>query len=69
MVDIIERLVAFRDRGNLSREDRDMLADAANEIQSLRKQFLEGVTTILSQVKENNEIIKDAKARLDRAGL
>jgi hypothetical protein len=68
-MDIIERLIAFRDHGNLSRDDRDMLADAANEIQSLRKQFLEGVTTILGKVKENNEIVKNASARLDRAGL
>ena len=43
--------------------------DAIAEIESLRKQFLEGVTTILGKVKEYNEIVKDVEARMDRAGL
>jgi hypothetical protein len=42
---------------------------AIEEIESLRKQFLDGVTTILEKVQENSKIVKEAEARLDRAGL
>jgi hypothetical protein len=36
-VDVVERLIAYRDREGRSREGRDLLADACNEIQRLRK--------------------------------
>jgi hypothetical protein len=36
-MDIVERLIAYRDRAGRSREGRDLLADAANEIMLLRR--------------------------------
>lgn len=46
------------------------LADkAADEIERLRKSWVEDVGKILGQVKENKAIIDDATDRLDRAGL
>lgn len=71
--DIIERLQEYvkaceaTANGN-SKHCQDC-RDAIAEIESLRKQFLEGVSTVLGEVKENSEILKDAEARLDRAGL
>lgn len=38
-MDIVERLVAYRDREGRSREGRDLLADAANEIMFLRREL------------------------------
>lgn len=35
-MDLVERLIAYRDRPGRSREGRDLLADAANEIDQLR---------------------------------
>jgi hypothetical protein len=36
-MDIVERLIAYRDRAGRSREGRELLADACNEIDRLRK--------------------------------
>jgi hypothetical protein len=36
-MDIVERLIAYRDRAGRSREGRDLLAEAANEIDRYRK--------------------------------
>jgi hypothetical protein len=36
-MDIVERLIAYRDRAGRSREGRDLLAEACNEIDELRK--------------------------------
>jgi hypothetical protein len=36
MMDLIERLIVYRDRPGRSRAGRDLLADACNEIQRLR---------------------------------
>jgi len=36
-MDIVERLIVYRDRPGRSREGRDLLADACNEIHRLRK--------------------------------
>ena len=38
-MDIVERIIAYRDRAGRSREGRDMLADAANEIMRLRREI------------------------------
>jgi hypothetical protein len=35
-MDIVERIIVYRDRSGRSREGREMLADAANEIDKLR---------------------------------
>jgi hypothetical protein len=35
-MDIVERLITYRDRPGRSREGRDLLADACNEIDRLR---------------------------------
>jgi hypothetical protein len=40
-----------------------------SEIDSLRQQFFDGVLNILSKAKETNDIVRDANARLDRAGV
>jgi hypothetical protein len=37
MMDIVERLIVYRDRPGRSREGRELLADACNEIDRLRK--------------------------------
>lgn len=37
-MDIVERLIVYRDRPGRSREGRDLLADACNEIDQLRKE-------------------------------
>lgn len=37
-MDIVERLIVYRDRAGRSREGRDLLADACNEIDKLRKE-------------------------------
>jgi hypothetical protein len=37
MIDIVERLIMYRDRPGRSREGRELLAEACNEIQRLRK--------------------------------
>jgi hypothetical protein len=37
-MDIVERLIAYRDRAGRSREGRDLLAEAANEIMFLRRE-------------------------------
>lgn len=42
---------------------------AISEIESLRKQFIEGIGGIVENLKKNNEVIKDAEDRLNRAGL
>lgn len=72
-MDIVDRLkiyVAACERTGISQcEHYQDCRDAIAEIESLRRQFMDGVTTILGKVKENNSIIKDAEARLDRAGL
>jgi hypothetical protein len=39
MMDLVERIIAYRDRPGRSREGRDLLADAANEITRLRRTF------------------------------
>jgi hypothetical protein len=36
-MDIVERLIVYRDRPGRSREGRELLAEAANEIDRLRK--------------------------------
>jgi hypothetical protein len=36
-MDIVERIIAYRDRPGRSRHGRDLLADAANEIDRLRR--------------------------------
>jgi hypothetical protein len=36
-MDIVERLIVYRDRPGRSRDGRDLLADACNEIDRLRK--------------------------------
>lgn len=36
-MDIVERLIVYRDRPGRSREGRDLLADACNEIMWLRR--------------------------------
>jgi hypothetical protein len=38
-MDIVERLIAYRDRAGRSREGRDLLAEAANEIEFLRQEI------------------------------
>lgn len=43
--------------------------DAIAEIDSLRKQFLEGVTSILGKVKQTEDVMREADQRLTRAGL
>jgi hypothetical protein len=35
-MDIVERLIAYRDRAGRSREGRDLLAEAASEIDRLK---------------------------------
>jgi hypothetical protein len=37
MMDIVERLIVYRDRPGRSREGRELLAEAVNEIDRLRK--------------------------------
>jgi hypothetical protein len=37
-MDIVERIIAYRDRPGRSRHGRDLLADAANEIDRLRRE-------------------------------
>ena len=69
MSDILQDLRDAAAHAGWVPEDRALLERAADEIASLRKQFLEGVTTILGKVQENAKIVKDAEARLDRAGL
>lgn len=65
--DIVERLRDCLEKRELPRWSD--LADAIDEIESLRRQFLEGVSKALDGVKRNNDIIKDATERLDRAGI
>jgi hypothetical protein len=38
MMDIVERLIVYRDRPGRSREGRELLAEAANEIGFLRRE-------------------------------
>ena len=38
-MDIVERIIVYRDRPGRSREGRDMLADVANEIMRLRREI------------------------------
>lgn len=40
-----------------------------DEVESLRKQWSEGIGKLLDQVQENKAIIDDATARMERAGL
>ena len=68
MTDIVERLRQGVDPDNIQ-ETEAAMDRAADEIESLRKQWIEGVTQILAKVKENKAIIDDATERLDRAGL
>ena len=39
MTDIVERLMAYRDRAGRSREGRELLADACNEIMGQRREI------------------------------
>jgi hypothetical protein len=50
-MDIVERLIAYRDRAGRSREGRDLLADACNEIIAQRQQIT-SLTTALDRVLE-----------------
>lgn len=65
MTDILEDLRSAAAHACWVPEDRALLERAADEIASLRKQFLDGVTAILGKVQENASIMKDANARLD----
>jgi hypothetical protein len=69
MSDILQDLRDAAAHAGWLPEDKALLERAADEIASLRKQFLDSVTTILSQVKENAKIIEESHVRLDRAGL
>ena len=60
MTDLVERL---RDDGN------SLALEAADEIERLRRLWIDGVNRLLAQVTENKEKIDDATGRLDRAGL
>lgn len=42
---------------------------AIDEIESLRKQFLDGVTGLLGKIKETSDVHREIENRLDRAGL
>ncbi len=71
--DVVERLQEYVTASEATANGKSKhcqdCRDAISEIESLRKKFFEGVSAILGKVKENNEIVKDAEARLDRAGL
>lgn len=72
MIDIVERLkarVEHETNGGCDPSYYQDCRDAIAEIESLRRQFIEGVTSILGQAKENRDIMKNVEARLDRAGL
>ena len=47
----------------------ELIRDLIAEVESLRSQLLDQIAGILGKVQENNKIVKDAEARLDRAGL
>jgi hypothetical protein len=52
-MDIVERLIVYRDRPGRSREGRDLLADACNEIIRLR----EGLQLTTSNLREAMDMI------------
>lgn len=73
-MDILERLRTAREpyttssAYNEARAHNAMLA-AEQEIVKLREQFIQGIGNVLAIAKKNDEMITDAKTRLDRAGL
>jgi hypothetical protein len=48
---------------------QQLFTRAIDEIESLRSQFLDGVTGLIGKLKETNVVHDDIKQRLDRAGL
>jgi hypothetical protein len=50
-MDIVERLIAYRDRAGRSREGRDLLADAANEIIGQRREIAD-LTNALNEIAD-----------------
>jgi hypothetical protein len=60
-MDIVERLIAYRDRPGRSREGRDLLADACNEIIRLRKvadEAKDGINQAIGMLK----MLRETKA-------
>jgi hypothetical protein len=69
MTDIVARAKDYLAH-NAAESGADVLIkELCDEVESLRHQWLNGVTRILDQVKENKTIIDEATERMDRAGL
>lgn len=71
-MDILDKLRDLHKQATTERSHYYVAAtclEAIQEIESLRRQWLEGVTKIMTQVEENNRIVKDANRRMDRAGI
>jgi len=73
MTDVLDRLKSITNASYPTEVTdaflKEVAADAIKEIESLREQFLQGVSQILSTAKETNLMVKDANERLDKAGL
>ena len=55
-MDLVERLIVYRDRPGRSREGRDLLADACNEIDRLR-----------TLVRAHSDVIERINSRVDKS--
>jgi hypothetical protein len=53
MTDIVERLIAYRDRPGRSRDGRDLLADACNEIIKQRRE----ITSLTAAIQHTDDLI------------
>ena len=62
-MDIVERLIVYRDRPGHSRDDRELLADVANEINFLRKEkqqlrnFFAGLKNIIEELLQASGVV------------
>ncbi len=70
MGDVLERLRNLQDHystsGQLGPENEGIFGEAADEIESLRKQWLEMAGNLLGKIGQTNEVMRDATDRIEQ---
>lgn len=68
-MDILERARDYLAKNAAESGACVLIRELCDEVERLRKSWIEDVGKLLNQVGENKAIIDDATKRLDRAGL
>lgn len=65
MTDIVEVAKNYLARTPADSSASPIIVDLIREVESLRRQWCDGVSKLLEQIKENADIVRAANAKID----